>query len=240
MIGAYVVSCSKSVSQLGQKWNITIKSMWQYSFWKRPKDTRMPSASTATRLLTNLWSASSWSDSLLPRHCPAQQNNISLIARFMGPTWGPSGDDRTQVGPMLAPWTELSGIYYVVQWRSCQNLENVRETVPVCVYHPCTMILLFLCGHAWDIVGGRKRSSQTALLRSARTLKLPNIIEWRSLKYIWGSSTAVYLPTWHSSDPRDPPRRTKRWYPGQHMSVSNATHWPLGDLHAILDKWCSS
>ena len=28
---------------------------------------------------------------------------ISLIARFMGPTWGPSGADRTQEGPMLAP-----------------------------------------------------------------------------------------------------------------------------------------
>ena len=33
-----------------------------------------------------------------------------LIARFMGPTWGPSGAVRTQVGPMLAPWTMLSGI----------------------------------------------------------------------------------------------------------------------------------
>ena len=30
---------------------------------------------------------------------------MSLTARFMGPTWGPSGADRTQVGPMLAPWT---------------------------------------------------------------------------------------------------------------------------------------
>ena len=34
----------------------------------------------------------------------------SLIARFMGPTWGPSGADRTQVGPMLAPWYLLSGV----------------------------------------------------------------------------------------------------------------------------------
>ena len=25
--------------------------------------------------------------------------NVTLIARFMGPTWGPSGADRTQVGP---------------------------------------------------------------------------------------------------------------------------------------------
>ena len=36
---------------------------------------------------------------------------ISPIARFMGPTWGPSAADRTQVGPMLAPWTLLSGMF---------------------------------------------------------------------------------------------------------------------------------
>ena len=33
----------------------------------------------------------------------------TLIARFMGPTWGPSGADRTQGGPVLAPWALLSG-----------------------------------------------------------------------------------------------------------------------------------
>ena len=33
----------------------------------------------------------------------------TLIARFMGPTWGSSETDRAQVGPMLAPWTLLSG-----------------------------------------------------------------------------------------------------------------------------------
>ena len=27
----------------------------------------------------------------------------------MGPTWGPSGANRTQVGPIVAPWTLLSG-----------------------------------------------------------------------------------------------------------------------------------
>ena len=32
----------------------------------------------------------------------------TLITIFTGPTWGPSGADRTQVGPMLAPWTLLS------------------------------------------------------------------------------------------------------------------------------------
>ena len=31
------------------------------------------------------------------------------IARFLGLTRGPSGADRTQVGPILVPWTLLSG-----------------------------------------------------------------------------------------------------------------------------------
>ena len=35
---------------------------------------------------------------------------VSQIAKFMGPTWGPSGSCRPQMGPMLAPWTLLSGI----------------------------------------------------------------------------------------------------------------------------------
>ena len=34
-----------------------------------------------------------------------------LIARFMGPIWGPPGADRTKVGPMLAPWTLLSELH---------------------------------------------------------------------------------------------------------------------------------
>ena len=36
-------------------------------------------------------------------------------ARFLGPTWGSPGDDRTQVGPMLATWTLLLG----TAWLSC-------------------------------------------------------------------------------------------------------------------------
>ena len=32
------------------------------------------------------------------------------IAKFMGPTWGPPGSCRPQMGPMLAPWTCYQGI----------------------------------------------------------------------------------------------------------------------------------
>ena len=34
----------------------------------------------------------------------------SQVAKFMGPTWGPPGSCRPQVGPMLTPWTLLSAI----------------------------------------------------------------------------------------------------------------------------------
>ena len=48
-----------------------------------------------------------WSDTLM-----------TLIARFMGPTWGPSGTDRAKVGPMLATWTVLS------TWASIAHLKQ--------------------------------------------------------------------------------------------------------------------
>ena len=34
---------------------------------------------------------------------------ITQITKFMGPTWGPPGSCQPQMGPMLVPWTLLSG-----------------------------------------------------------------------------------------------------------------------------------
>ena len=36
---------------------------------------------------------------------------ITLIAKFMGPTWGLPGSCRPQMGPMLAPWTIWERFY---------------------------------------------------------------------------------------------------------------------------------
>ena len=52
---------------------------------------------------------------------------ITQIAKFMGPTWGPPGSCRPQMGPMLAPWSLLSGNVSVVHkhgmtvraWQCC-------------------------------------------------------------------------------------------------------------------------
>ena len=43
--------------------------------------------------------------------CAAYHNKlVTQIAKFMGPTWGPPGSCRPQMGPMLSPWTLLSGV----------------------------------------------------------------------------------------------------------------------------------
>ena len=56
-----------------------------------------------------------WENIIYPKQCVCWQPGTikwtmySLLARFMGTTWGPSGAGWTQVGLMLAPWTLLSG-----------------------------------------------------------------------------------------------------------------------------------
>ena len=51
---------------------------------------------------------------------------IFLIARSMGPTWGPSGADRSQVGPMMATWTLQTGICLRCSPRSCTHKIFIR------------------------------------------------------------------------------------------------------------------
>ena len=61
------------------------------------------------------------------RNCPVPFQ----IARFMRPTWGPPGADRTQMGPMLAPWTLLSGFPPV--WSSSAIITLIIISVVVVV-----------------------------------------------------------------------------------------------------------
>ena len=67
----------------------------------------------------------SWSDMTCDKHGPRTDVTTTLITRFMGPTWGPCGADRTQVGPMLAPWTLLSRKHIGLRPRFL-SLESIR------------------------------------------------------------------------------------------------------------------
>ena len=59
------------------------------------------------------------------QHQAIWHTGYPLTAWFMGPTWGPSGTDRTQVDPMLAPWTLLSGL--ILTSLSCGPMPNRRR-----------------------------------------------------------------------------------------------------------------
>ena len=74
----------------------------------------------------------------------------TLITRFMGPTWGPSGADRTQVGPMLALWTLLSGEY------ACENssekyIQNIFTAVMIMIQLPPRLYFHFIL-NTWSVM----------------------------------------------------------------------------------------
>ena len=75
----------------------------------------------------------------------------SLIASFMGSTWGPAGADRTQVGPMWATWKLLSGILSIIitfGFRCFRKITNYWECTVFCNPWVCavlsTVIFIFV------------------------------------------------------------------------------------------------
>ena len=56
--------------------------------------------------------------------------------KFMGPTWVPPGSCRPQMGPMLAPWTLLSGMDHVELYdpHECLSLCDVITCVITCIF----------------------------------------------------------------------------------------------------------
>ena len=75
-------------------------------------------------------------------------NVEAQIAKFMRPPWGPPGSCRPQVGPMLAPWTLLSG--RLTRRYSCNTLSTLsprkRATFNRRYLHTCSKVMGFFCG----------------------------------------------------------------------------------------------
>ena len=90
---------------------------------------------------------------------PCRWGTQSLKTRFMGPTWGPSGADRTQVGPMLAPWTLLSGlVIYKVLIKTSPNantryIQRMWNLYSDCLYAKVDLYSVIFCRNTavWNI-----------------------------------------------------------------------------------------
>ena len=126
-----MVSCQKGPTrhayawQIGPFWQDTLEPRRHIWMWSQTKQHAHNLLIIPRRLQSHS-----------PRPAEKWRWNINciqtptLIARFMGPTWGPSGADMNQVDPMLAPWTMLSG--YSTQPRACPRWSHKTKsgTVP--------------------------------------------------------------------------------------------------------------
>ena len=71
----------------------------------------------------------------------------------MGPTWGPSGTDRTQMGLMLAPWTLLIKRLAAIPCQGfCNHLDNTDQWAYICSVHTYGRTDSRLAPSQWGIV----------------------------------------------------------------------------------------
>ena len=71
--------------------------------------------------------------------------NSAQIAKFMAPTWGPPGSCRPHMGPMLAPWTLLSGCVLVLSDSSALIVQGYSNASAV------SMIITFYQPWNWPL-----------------------------------------------------------------------------------------
>ena len=113
-----------------------------------------------------LFRVRSWNNGM---RCMSLYILTTQIARSMGPTWGPPGSCRSQMGPMLVPWTLLSG--YI-----SRNSTQLALWCVCCVFGTCWFVHML-----------------TEPLFTHRTDVLPqNLLKYRS-REIWCYNDCIAL-----------------------------------------------
>ena len=92
-----------------------------------------------SRLVTSYLWPLSWT--ALASNLLHNVTKATQIARVMGPTWGSPGSCRPQMGPILAPWTLLSGNTLCDNYSSTYNtgriLARAQERIDRCKNLSC-------------------------------------------------------------------------------------------------------
>ena len=160
---------------------------------------------------------------------------LPLIARFMGPKWGQSRADRTQVGPMLAPWTSLSenvkvlSVIIALWWWFC--LCRVRgavwfHTAWLFPLMPLPTLSLF---YSYFLSGNKYRKTITC----KNTGQFQFCIYLLPLELIWRSASC-------------PRHWNQRWFGDAAITIPSGKQWdhmspwPPSWLSAGNDECCRS
>ena len=130
--------------------------------------------------------------------CEATWLVQTLIAWFIWPTWGPSVADRTQVGPMLAPWTLLSGRFEYfarirlytefhhmeTEWQWPHQIKRLFGAIPR------KRVIVMFCSF-FMLKGSEKHLSPTLQILQLRNLKN----SYDKMTVVW---TAKHIPHLYS------------------------------------------
>ena len=142
----------------------------------------------------------------------------------MGPTSGPSGTDRTQMGPMLAPWTLLSGVFLVkfntcIVWIKNQTVFFYQETAAI--YRGCNVhVFLVSWHHIVSIVNSVAYILNEAISRI-----------WTCTNFEWGTGLlpcAIAIDLFHKShNARVPYPTMHQFVKEMHFLLQNCTLWDI-------------
>ena len=133
------------------------------------------------------------------------------IAKFMGPTWGPPGSCRPQMGPMLAPWTLLLGdsTADLLSLRLLINYNTAHETCTKFSF--CCAVLLFGTGRPYQNISrllNKHRAGTGAIISNLHEISL----RWMQKDHTDYQSTLVPVMAWF--------RQATRHYLNQHWPSS--------------------
>ena len=103
---------------------------------------------------------------------------LTLIARYMGPTWGPPGSCRPQMGPMLAPCTLLSGTT-----PSCPKLHPGRldriKTLK------CAVCYIAWYGKPWSVIIFQHKTAMLSMIFKQFKIQLSCCSFCAAISYNW-------------------------------------------------------
>ena len=143
-----------------------------------------------------------------PKYSDAQTLWTSQIAKFMGPTWGTPGSCRPQMGPMLAPWTLLSGIACVVLYTVLDSVKlhyNIYYKTAIPSRHglptpnPCTIPLMLTVIKIKSISHRNKAlmcSMIYVILMKIWLCSLPNRTYCRGQSWLCSIPTIITIQPW--------------------------------------------
>ena len=119
---------------------------------------------------------------------------LSHIAKFMGPTWGPSGSCRPQMGPMLAPMNlAIRGVpgpcITTAVWRCSKPISQwqyrsyLKAVLPLVKSHPTASHHSFSTGHGvwWRKTDCKLERFQKTSVTYKKQVSRINLFSYKSI-----------------------------------------------------------